>query len=210
MSLQNEIRLLSCFFVFQKWIVYLVFRRGKCRKGIHRWLRLWQFMQALTADNKKNLLTFQILNCSCSSTVDSAGKREWAKRSNSPYLNRRAICIRMRAFDERQRRGRIKSDGRKSKNWRKVKVLIEAISMVLWILYFPTTKECSPQLNTKNHFSYLRLIFTEKQCISMVWFPGQAFTYHWGHMKYEMTYEMHRSNVQLLSEKMFYYVRFIY
>ena len=57
------------FSVFSKLNVDLVFRWGKSRKRIHRWLRLWQFMQAITADYKKNLLTFEIFNYSRSSTA---------------------------------------------------------------------------------------------------------------------------------------------
>ena len=56
----------ECFF---NWIVDLVFRWGKCRKRIHRWLRLCHFMQAITEDYRKNLLSFQIFNYSCSSTA---------------------------------------------------------------------------------------------------------------------------------------------
>ena len=36
---------LNCLFRFSS-------RKASQRNGIHRWLRLWQFMQALTADNK--------------------------------------------------------------------------------------------------------------------------------------------------------------
>ena len=57
------------FLFFQNLIVDLVFCWGKCRKRIHRWLRLWQFMQAITADYGKNLLACQIFNYSCSSTA---------------------------------------------------------------------------------------------------------------------------------------------
>ena len=44
---------------------------------------------------------------------------------------RRAFCMRMRASAERQWRGRIKSDGGKIENSRKVTVLLKAISLVL-------------------------------------------------------------------------------
>ena len=67
---KNGKQLLSSFiFCFFNWIVDLVFRWGKCRKRIHRWLRLCHFMQAITEDYRKNLLSFQIFNYSCSSTA---------------------------------------------------------------------------------------------------------------------------------------------
>ena len=58
--------------VFQNWIVYLVFRRGMCKRDSSMIAFLLVFdnlMQGTTAYYWKIPLTFQIISCSCSSTA---------------------------------------------------------------------------------------------------------------------------------------------
>ena len=64
LSPQNDIQLLSSFFGFLKvncLFGYSSKKKVSHRKGIHRWLRLRQFMQALTADNRSFSKDFQFV-----------------------------------------------------------------------------------------------------------------------------------------------------
>ena len=90
----------------------------------------------------KNLLMLLAVRISSYGSLESTQEARVALGCASRYsyasfvlskvpANRRAFCMRMRASAERQWRGRIKSDGGKIENSRKVTVLLKAISLVL-------------------------------------------------------------------------------
>ena len=60
------------------------------------------------------------------------------RNAGKVYASRRAFWVRMRVSAERQWRGRIKSDGGEIENSHKVTGLLKAISLVIWIPFFPT------------------------------------------------------------------------
>ena len=93
--------------------------------------------------------------------------------------NRRAFCMRMRASAERQYRGRIKSDGGKSKT--RVKLL--------WIPYFPTKNVLNDKNRTFSKLDFsavgfldlLKTLKTQRQnhcsCIILI-FTGKAMHFY--------------------------------
>lgn len=110
----NEIHLLSRLLsVFQNWIVYLVFRRGMRKRDSSMVAFLLVFdnlMQGTTVDYWKIPLTFQIINCSWSSTAatkwNTVGLFIWFFGWGRPrHWIQRKWMLNMQAFAAEYRKG---------------------------------------------------------------------------------------------------------
>ena len=99
--------------VFQNWIVYLVFRRGMCKRDSSMVAFLLVFdnlMQGTTVDYWKIPLTFQIINCSWSSTAatkwNTVGLFIWFFGWGRPrHWIQRKWMLNMQAFTAEYRKG---------------------------------------------------------------------------------------------------------